>query len=74
MSDLPTLDGATDAIERTAKQLCPWLPDPFECPECKVYTDATRAYDPQTAAFGKGGYVQAWECPECEATFRREGY
>lgn len=73
MSDLPTLDGATDAIERTAKQLCPWLPDPFECPECGVYTDAERCYDPQRAAFHPGGMAPCWHCPECGSNYAREG-
>jgi transcription elongation factor Elf1 len=72
MSELPTLDGAKDAIQAKAKTLVPWLPNPFECPECGVYTDAERCYDPQRAAFYSMGMAPCWECPECGRQFQRD--
>jgi hypothetical protein len=72
MSDLPTLDGAKKAVETTAKTLVPWLPDPFECPECRVYCDAERTYDPQRAAFYPMGQAPCWLCPECGSEYVRE--
>lgn len=70
--DLPEL--ARDTASKTkakSKVLIPWLPDPFECPECNVYCDATSVFDYRTAAFHDRA-TPAWECPECSKTFYRE--
>jgi hypothetical protein len=67
---LPELGGDGELSNRV-KGLIPWLPNPYECDSCGVYCDATRAYDPQTAAFNPSGMAKAWTCPECQATYRR---
>lgn len=72
MSDLPTLDGVAEGVRQRTKELCPWLPDPFQCPECQVYTDAERTYDPQRAAFHPMGMAPSWYCGECDTHYVRE--
>jgi len=70
--ELPEL--ATDAqetVEREARNLIPWLPDPMTCPDCNTLCKATHVYDYRTAAF-TGGAQPAWECPECETEYVRE--
>lgn len=77
MSKVPFVDddsNVSDAVSKATKTLVPWLPDPYTCDDCGVYCDAVRAYDPEQAAFYPNGEAPAWECPECEATYRRESY
>jgi len=69
--EIPELgEGVTDAKE-SVRNLVPWLPDLFECPECGVYCKTSRTYDPQQAAFYPRGMAPSWECPECGANYRR---
>jgi hypothetical protein len=72
MSDLPTLDGAKQAVEAKAKTLVPWLPDPYRCDSCGCYCDAERCYDAQRAAFYPMGMAPCWSCPECGSDYVRE--
>lgn len=65
MSDLPTIDDAEDAI-KTAQNLVPWLPDPYQC-ECGAYCEATIEYVGQQAT-----YMDIWRCPECDTRFYRD--
>lgn len=62
---------ATDQIVEDTKVLCPWLPDPERCPECKIYMDATEDFVAEQAAI-----MPIWECPECGHRAYRvvEGY
>lgn len=71
MNDLPDLSESTESVREGVKTLIPWLEDPHRCPECSRYMDATRAYDPQQAAFYPNGMAPAWECSECDVTLRR---
>jgi len=69
--EIPELgEGATDAKE-SVRNLVPWLPDPYKCPECGVYCTTSRKYDPRTAAFHPGGMAPSWKCPECGSEYRR---
>lgn len=76
MSDTPFVPSELSEVAKqakgTARSLLPWLPDPFECPDCGVFCEATRVYDPQQAAFHPMGMCPAWECPECEMYYRRD--
>lgn len=77
MTGVPSLGDPGDvseAVVEGAKRLCPWLPDPYKCPECGGYMDVTRTYDPHQAAFYPGGMAPAWACDECDVQVRREGY
>jgi len=67
--EIPEL-GDSDTVERVKQQsktLVPWLPDPFECPECNIYCDATISYDPQMVE-----YTDSWVCPECSQAYYRD--
>jgi predicted RNA-binding Zn-ribbon protein involved in translation (DUF1610 family) len=70
--ELPELGTTSEQVQEKVKTLVPWLPDPFECPDCGVYTDAERTYDPQRAAFYPMGMAPCWKCPECGREFVRE--
>ena len=66
MPDLPTFSDAqdaADAIQQTARQLLPWLPDPPTCDECGAMLYASETFDPREAM-----YVASWECRECDAS------
>jgi len=67
---LPEL-GGDGSISNRAKSLLPWLPDPYECPECSRLCDADHTYSPQEAAFHPGGMVPSWYCKECDTHYRR---
>jgi len=70
--NLPELAETAESVSQQAKTLLPWLPDPYTCPSCGVYCDASRTYDPQQAAFYPNGMAPSWECPECGSEFRRD--
>jgi hypothetical protein len=72
MSDLPTLDGAREAVKSKARNLVPWLEAPYQCDDCGVYCMAERTYDPQRAAFHPMGMAPCWSCPECNTDYVRE--
>jgi hypothetical protein len=66
MSDLPTIDDATDEVKKRGASLIPWLDDPHEC-ECGALCEATTEYVGQMAS-----YEDVWVCPECSNRYYRE--
>lgn len=68
MSDLPTLDGADDAVQK-AKGLLPWLDDPYVCDHCGQYCLAETEYVAEQAM-----YEDVWVCPteDCDSRYYRD--
>lgn len=66
--ELPELGDTAESVRENVKTLVPWLPKPFECPNCSRYCDAVVTYDPHMVE-----YTDAWRCPECSNEFYREG-
>jgi len=65
MDSLPELArDATEAVKGRARNLLPWLPDPYSCDECGSLCNAEFVYNPKTAAFDQGA-CPAWVCPSC---------
>jgi len=57
---------AADTARETVKNLCPWLENPHECPDCNRYCDSAEEYVEQQAMV-----VKVWRCPSCEQLFYR---
>jgi len=57
-----------DTARETVKNLCPWLPDPYQCDDCGAYCDATEGYVQAQAMV-----VDIWQCPneECGQRYYR---
>lgn len=71
MSGLPELNktasDAKEQVENHARNLLPWLPDPYTCGNCNVLCGADVVYD-----YRMFEYTDAWTCPECESSYYRE--
>ena len=78
MSNLPSLDDATNRVKSTVQSskssVLWWIPDPIPCDKCGLQCEASRAYDPHTAAFHAehNGKVPTWYCENCDTHYRRE--
>jgi len=57
---------AAESARETVKNLCPWLPDPYQCDDCGAYCDATEGYVREQAMV-----VDTWTCPECGQRYYR---
>jgi len=58
---------AAESARETVKNLCPWLPDPYQCDDCGgVYCDAKVDYVAEQAMI-----VDIWECPNCGNRYYR---
>lgn len=59
---------AADTAREQVKNLCPWLPDPYQCDSCGHYCDATEGYVQEQAMV-----VDLWQCPndECGQRYYR---
>lgn len=67
MVEIPELGDVQDTVEETGRNLIPWLPDPFTCPECNVYCYTSMTWDPHMVE-----YTESWECRECGQHYRRD--
>jgi hypothetical protein len=65
MSDLPTIDDATEAVKEHAQGLVPWLPDPKQC-TCGAYCEAKTEYVAEQVV-----YTDVWVCPQCDTRYYR---
>jgi len=57
---------AAESARETVKNLCPWLPDPYQCDDCGAYCDSTEGYVQEQAMV-----TDTWTCPDCGQRYYR---
>jgi hypothetical protein len=77
MAELPTLDDAketaTKVVSETRSALPFLLDEPYYCDDCGDACEASRAYDPQRAAWfaETNGRAPSWYCRNCDQHYQR---